>query len=192
MEQSPIEKLINDISKLPGLGRRSAQRIALFLLKNKDTLIIDSFKFKCCIGKKGLTKKKVEGDKKTPKGEFKLGNLYFRNDRNNRPETSLKTIILKKNMGWCDDVNSKKYYNKLINIKSKVRHEKLFRRDFKYDYLIHIKYNCKKNKLGKGSAIFMHCSFDDLRNTNGCVALKKNNLKFIINNLQKINYIYIR
>ncbi len=36
MEQTPIDKLINDISKLPGLGRRSAQRIALFLLKNKD------------------------------------------------------------------------------------------------------------------------------------------------------------
>tara|TARA_Y100001936_G_C15978467_1_gene615197 strand:- start:388 stop:987 length:600 start_codon:yes stop_codon:yes gene_type:complete len=36
MENSPIDKLINDISKLPGLGRRSAQRIALFLLKNKD------------------------------------------------------------------------------------------------------------------------------------------------------------
>ena len=36
MEQSPIDKLVNDISKLPGLGRRSAQRIALFLLKNKD------------------------------------------------------------------------------------------------------------------------------------------------------------
>ena len=36
MEQTPINKLINDISKLPGLGRRSAQRIALFLLKNKD------------------------------------------------------------------------------------------------------------------------------------------------------------
>ena len=36
MEQSPIDKLVNDISKLAGLGRRSAQRIALFLLKNKD------------------------------------------------------------------------------------------------------------------------------------------------------------
>ncbi len=36
MEQSPIDKLVSDISKLPGLGRRSAQRIALFLLKNKD------------------------------------------------------------------------------------------------------------------------------------------------------------
>ena len=36
MLQSPIDKLINDISKLPGIGRRSAERIALFLLKNKD------------------------------------------------------------------------------------------------------------------------------------------------------------
>ncbi len=36
MEGSAIEKLIADISKLPGLGRRSAQRIALYLLKNKD------------------------------------------------------------------------------------------------------------------------------------------------------------
>ena len=35
MEGSAIEKLIADISKLPGLGRRSAQRIALYLLKNK-------------------------------------------------------------------------------------------------------------------------------------------------------------
>jgi len=36
MGGSAIEKLISDISKLPGLGRRSAQRIALYLLKNKD------------------------------------------------------------------------------------------------------------------------------------------------------------
>ncbi len=36
MENSSIDRLINDISKLPGLGRRSAQRIALHLLKNKD------------------------------------------------------------------------------------------------------------------------------------------------------------
>ena len=45
MEQSPIDKLINDISKLPGLGRRSAQRIALYLLKNKEknlSLLIQS------------------------------------------------------------------------------------------------------------------------------------------------------
>tara|TARA_B100001540_G_C15484049_1_gene495997 strand:+ start:73 stop:672 length:600 start_codon:yes stop_codon:yes gene_type:complete len=35
MEISTIERLINDISKMPGLGRKSAERIALYLLKNK-------------------------------------------------------------------------------------------------------------------------------------------------------------
>ena len=36
MQTSAIERLINDISKLPGLGRKSAERIALYLLKNKS------------------------------------------------------------------------------------------------------------------------------------------------------------
>jgi len=40
MEGSAIEKLISEISKLPGLGRRSAQRIALFLLKNKNRSLL--------------------------------------------------------------------------------------------------------------------------------------------------------
>tara|TARA_Y100001970_G_scaffold288916_1_gene417699 strand:+ start:8250 stop:8849 length:600 start_codon:yes stop_codon:yes gene_type:complete len=40
MDSSAIEKLINDISKLPGLGRRSAQRIALYLLKNKEKSLL--------------------------------------------------------------------------------------------------------------------------------------------------------
>jgi len=40
MDGSAIEKLITDISKLPGLGRRSAQRIALYLLKHKDRSLL--------------------------------------------------------------------------------------------------------------------------------------------------------
>ena len=36
MSGSEIDRLINEISKLPGLGRKSAQRIALYLLKNKQ------------------------------------------------------------------------------------------------------------------------------------------------------------
>jgi len=36
MNASEINKLINEISKLPGLGRKSAQRIALYLLKNRE------------------------------------------------------------------------------------------------------------------------------------------------------------
>ena len=40
MEGSAIEKLITEVSRLPGLGRRSAQRIALYLLKNKDRSLL--------------------------------------------------------------------------------------------------------------------------------------------------------
>ena len=40
MDGSSIEKLITDISKLPGLGIRSSQRIALYLLKNKDRSLL--------------------------------------------------------------------------------------------------------------------------------------------------------
>ena len=45
-------------------------------LKNKQTLKIGNFYFKCSIGASGLTNKKIEGDKKTPKGIFQL-NIYM-------------------------------------------------------------------------------------------------------------------
>ena len=40
MTSTEIDKLINEISKLPGLGRRSAQRIGLYLLKNKEKALL--------------------------------------------------------------------------------------------------------------------------------------------------------
>ena len=55
-------------------------------VKNKNTLIIDNFKLKCCIGKNGITQYKKEGDYTTPKGLFKLRKLYFRKDRLNPPK----------------------------------------------------------------------------------------------------------
>ena len=73
-------------------------------IKNKHTLQIDEFKFRCCIGKKGLTKYKKEGDKKTPIGTFEIENLYFRHDRIKKPNTKLKCIKIKNDMGWCNDI----------------------------------------------------------------------------------------
>jgi len=66
------------------------------ILKNKDTLQIEDFIFKCSIGKNGISKNKIEGDKKTPKGIFSIGNLYYRNDKILSPKTALKCIKVKK------------------------------------------------------------------------------------------------
>ena len=45
-------------------------------------------------------------------------------------------------------------YNKLIKIEKKVSHEKLQRKDHKYDFLIPIRYNFEKPITGLGSCIF--------------------------------------
>ena len=78
------------------------------IIKNKETLIYDDFKFRCSVGKKGFARNKIEGDYKTPIGIFNIGNLYYRNGKLKKPNTKLKCIKIKKNMGWCDDPKSKK------------------------------------------------------------------------------------
>ena len=159
-------------------------------VKNKHTLQLDEFKFKCCIGKKGSTKNKKEGDKKTPKGSFKIGNLYFRKDRIKKPTTLLKCIEIKKNMGWCDDVRFPKKYNRLIKVEKKIKHEKLKRNDFKYDLLIPIKYNFEKTITGLGSCIFIHLT-KDYKPTAGCIALKEKDFLIMLKLVKKNSKIKI-
>ena len=140
-------------------------------VKNKHTLIIDDFELKCCIGKMGSKYNKKEGDYSTPIGQFSLGKLYYRQDRVKKLETKITTRVIKKSMGWCNDpLNT--YYNKEILINKKIKHEKLFRKDNLYDYLIVINYNIGKIKKDKGSAIFIHLT-KNYKPTAGCVALKK-------------------
>mgnify|MGYP006115173009 CR=1 FL=1 len=155
----------------------------LINLKNKDTLIIDDFKLKCCIGKKGLKKHKIEGDKSTPKGIFTISTIYYRKDKVDKPLTNLKTKIIKRNMGWCNDPNSK-FYNKEIKIDKSISSEKLYRKDYKYDYLIVINYNTKKIIPYKGSAIFIHLT-NNYNPTAGCIALKKKNLLILLKLINK-------
>ena len=159
-------------------------------IKNKHTLQIDEFKFKCCIGKKGSTIQKKEGDKKTPKGTFGIENLYFRKDRVSKPFTSLKCIQIKKNIGWCDDTSFPKKYNKLFKIQKNIKHEKLKRKDNKYDLLIPIKYNFKKPVIGLGSCIFIHLT-KNYNPTAGCIALKKNDFLIMLKLIKKNSKIKI-
>ena len=94
----------------------------LIKLKNKDTLKLDDHILKCSIGRNGLKSKKEEGDKCTPKGVFSLGKLYYRADRVKKPTTKISTKIIKKNMGWCDDVTSK-FYNKEMKINKNISND---------------------------------------------------------------------
>jgi L,D-peptidoglycan transpeptidase YkuD (ErfK/YbiS/YcfS/YnhG family) len=151
-------------------------------VKNKNTLIIEDFTFRCCIGKNGFNLNKKEGDYSTPKGLFSLKKLYFRKDRVGMPRCSLYKKTIKKHMAWCDDPNHKKY-NEEIKKNNKNLKENLHRKDHKYDYIISISHNEKKTP-GKGSAVFIHLT-DNYKPTAGCIALKRKDFEILLKLIDK-------
>ena len=160
----------------------------MHIIIKKHLLLYKGYKLKCSIGKSGITNSKKEGDLATPKGIFKLGLLYYRKDRNKSLKSKLKKRTIKKSMGWCDDIKSKKY-NQEIQFPFKYGAEKLFRKDKIYDLFINIKYNFCPAVKGKGSAIFLHIADNKYKSTNGCIAISKLDfLKILpsINNKTKI------
>ena len=86
-------------------------------------------------------------------------------------------------MGWCNDPLHKKY-NSLISTKDKIKHEKMFRKDNKYNLVITIDYNLNKPIPYKGSAIFIHLT-NNYKPTAGCIALSKNDMLVLLKLINK-------
>jgi len=158
-------------------------------LKNKY-LYLDKYKIKCAIGKRGITSRKVEGDKKTPKGTFIFKSIFYRKDRILKIKSSLKKYIIKKNMGWCDDPSSTSY-NKLVELPFDLSAEKLWLKENIYDVILVIDYNLKPVVKNKGSAIFLHIAKKNYIATKGCVAITKKNMKFLLNKINSKTKIII-
>ena len=161
----------------------------LIYLKNNNTLCVDEFQFRCAVGKNGLKKNKIEGDGTTPIGKFKLLKLYYRKDKIKYVETKLNKVSIKKKMGWCDDIKSK-FYNMPISVNKNIKHEKMFRRDTKYDLVIVLDYNFRKPILSKGSAIFIHIT-NNYKPTAGCIALNKKDLLILLKIISKNTFLKI-
>ncbi len=159
------------------------------ILKNKF-LYFRHYKIKCAVGKMGISKNKREGDNCTPAGKFNFGTLFYRKDRIKNFKNRVPKKIIKKNMGWCDDPNSKKY-NKLIKFPFSGIAEKLYLKKNSYDLLLVINYNINPVKVNKGSAIFLHLADKKYSPTKGCVAIKKKDFLKILPLLRKKTKIII-
>ena len=134
------------------------------------TLEFNGQRYKCTLGKTGITGDKREGDNKTPVGSFPLKECWYRADRMDAPITGLPLRVIEKNDGWCDDVASPDY-NQHVKLPFEPSHEELWREDEKYDIIVTLGYNDNPFKPGKGSAIFFHIAPDDYPPTEGCVGL---------------------
>ena len=158
-------------------------------LKNKK-LIFNYYKVKCAVGKRGISKNKIEGDKKTPSGIFKFTKVYYRSDRIKKIQTSLRKVKIKRNMGWCDDLRSNKY-NKPIRFPFNFSAEKLFKSKSIYDILIVLNYNTRPVIKNKGSAIFLHLAQKNYKSTEGCIAVSKKDMRTLLKFIKKNTKIYI-
>ena len=156
----------------------------MIIINKSGYLKFKDFKFKCALGKAGVGKKRVEGDNITPKGSYKIIQIYYRKDRIKKISSKFKLIKIEKNMGWCNDPKNKKY-NQLIKLPAKYCHEKLFRKDDIYDLILVLNYNMKPIIKNKGSAIFIHIVKENYKKTLGCVALKKSHLVKLIKKIDR-------
>ncbi len=145
------------------------------LVVKNGFLINQDQKYKCSIGYNGLSKNKTEGDGCTPVGTFKLNKIMYRPDKINNFKSNLETEIIEKRDGWCDDINSELYNQKII-FPYELSAENLYRDDDLYDLICIIDYNLNPIIKGKGSAIFLHVARSDYSPTHGCVAIKKDEL----------------
>ena len=161
----------------------------------KTKLFFQNKYYYCQVGENGIVPsyKKKEGDKSTPKGRISLRYIYIRKDKKIKIKISRflrnKIILIKKNFIWYDDINSRKY-NKFCElkgsaIKKKLSFENLYRKDDVYDIIVELGYNQKPTIKNKGSAIFIHVAKKNYKKTEGCIALKKNDLLKIIKKLKK-------
>tara|TARA_B100001063_G_C16687368_1_gene515089 strand:- start:695 stop:1186 length:492 start_codon:yes stop_codon:yes gene_type:complete len=155
----------------------------MHIIIKKKYLTFNNYRIKCAIGKRGIGKKKKEGDLITPVGLFKIKFLLYRKDRNKKLTTNLKKYIIRKNMGWCDDPKTKKY-NKLITTPFKYSYEKLYKKENIYDLILVLNYNMNPIIKNKGSAIFIHIAKNNYSNTAGCIAIKKKQLLKILKNIK--------
>ena len=146
----------------------------MHIIINKNYLTYNKLKVKCAIGRNGIGYKRKEGDLITPYGQFNIQCILYRKDRV-KVSTKLKKKIIKKNMGWCNDPKSN-HYNKLVKLPFSCNHEKLFKKENIYDIILVLNYNMNPIKKNKGSAIFIHVAKNNFKKTEGCIAIKKQNL----------------
>lgn len=131
---------------------------------------------RCSLGRSGVRENKWEGDGATPVGWFPLRRVLYRPDRLAAPpETRLPVVALHPDDGWCDDP-ADALYNRPVHLPYPGGHERLWRDDHIYDVIVVLGHNDSPPIPGRGSAIFLHVARPDGKPTEGCVALRLDDL----------------
>ncbi len=143
----------------------------------------------CALGRSGISALKREGDGATPRGRFKLRQVFYRPDMR-RPRTALGLSPIRRDDGWCDGPSDRNY-NRLVKLPYPSGAERLWRADGLYGIVVVLGYNDRPRMRNRGSAIFIHIARGDFEPTEGCIALRERDLRRLISRLPKRSEIVI-
>ena len=130
-------------------------------------------------GRGGFRLQKREGDGATPCGRFALREVWYRPDRQAAPQTALPRRPIRRRDGWCDDPDHPAY-NRPVAFPFAGRAEHLWRADPLYDLIAVLGHNDTPPVPGLGSAIFAHVARRNFAPTEGCIALRRGDLLWLL------------
>jgi L,D-peptidoglycan transpeptidase YkuD (ErfK/YbiS/YcfS/YnhG family) len=152
---------------------------ALSRRATSGTLIAGHLRLPCALGRGGCKPLKREGDGATPLGRFRLRFAYFRPDRLSRPQSRLRVVATRPDDGWCDAAGDRNY-NRPVRRPYPASTETLWRAGQLYDIVVVLGYNDRPRIQGRGSAIFLHVARGAFEPTEGCVALRRADLRKLL------------
>ena len=97
---------------------------------------------------------------------------------------------LKDTDGWCDAIGHRRY-NRAVTLPFAASHESMWRQDSGYDLVCLTNHNQRPRIQGLGSAIFLHVWRDGSAGTEGCIALKKADLRRVLAKCRGATYLVI-
>ena len=137
--------------------------------------------FPCTIGRGGLCANKREGDGATPCGVHRIVGCMYRPDRMLKPNGWARAI--RPGDLWSDDQNHQDY-NHLVRAPYAYSHETMRRADPLYDLVLITDWNWPRAAPGRGSAIFIHQWRKPGHPTEGCIAFRRDHLRWIAERIE--------
>ena len=135
--------------------------------------------FECALGRSGIGIKSGEGDGTTPRGRFRLLGAMIRRDRIAFREAKIDLTSIEKDDGWCDAPGDRNY-NRRVALPYAASHEELSRDDHLYDIALVMDFNVSRRMTVGGSAIFFHLARDGYSPTEGCVAVSRRDMEWLL------------
>lgn len=177
-------EIAQSTSQIVAVVEQGGDATVSFHAKDENGEWAEIFSVEGRIGKNGIGKTK-EGDKKTPTGVYRF-NMAF-GILSDPGISALPYLQVDESHHWVDDSNSK-YYNQFVSTRDVevdwTSSEHLYTVTYSYKYVLSLNYN-EACVPGAGSAIFLHCPSNGFKKTSGCIAIPVENMKRLMQMLEK-------